>query len=74
MAYGPGNLSRRVARQRDELVAPGLDWTYGVVVTGDRRRGQTVQPAVMAIGRPISAVAGSYIRVHYLTVSGWWPR
>jgi hypothetical protein len=55
-------------------VAPGLDWTYGVVVTGDCRRGQTVQPAVMAIGRPISAVPGSYTRVRYLTVGGRCPR
>ena len=55
-------------------VAPGLDWTYGVVVIGDCRRGQTVQLAVMAISRPMSAVPGSYIRVRYLTVSRWWPR
>lgn len=55
MAYRPGNLSRRVARQRHEL-------------------GLTVQPAVMAVSRPISAVPGNYIRVRYLTVSGWWPR
>ena len=47
---------------------------YGVVVTGDCRRGQTVQPALMAISRPISAVPPSYIRVRYLTVSRWWPR
>ncbi len=47
---------------------------YGVVVTGDGRRGQTVQPAVRAISRPISVVPGSYIRPGYLTVSGWWPR
>jgi hypothetical protein len=55
-------------------VAPGLHWTYGVVVTGDFRRGQTVQLAVMAISRPISAVPGRHIRVCYLTASGWWPR
>ena len=36
------------------------------------RRGQTVQPAVMAISRSTSAVPG--IRVPCLTVSGWWPR
>jgi hypothetical protein len=53
---------------------PGLDWTNGHVVTGDCRRGQTVQPAVMAISKLISAVPGSYIRVCYLTVSRWWPR
>jgi hypothetical protein len=47
---------------------------YGVVVTGGGRRGQTVQPAPMAIIRPVSAVPPSYIRVHYLTVSRWWPR
>ena len=50
---------------------PGLDWIHGVVVTGDSRRGQTVQPAVMAISRPISTVLGSNIWVSYLTVSGW---
>jgi hypothetical protein len=44
------------------------------VVTGDCRRGQTVQPALMAISRPISDVPPSYIRVRYLTVSRWWPR
>jgi hypothetical protein len=54
--------------------APGPDRTYGVVVTGDCRRGQTVQPALMAISRPISAVPPSYIWVRYLTVSRWWPR
>jgi len=36
------------------------------------RRGQTVQPAVLAISRSTSAVPG--IRVPCLTVSGWWPR
>ena len=41
---------------------------------GTARRGQTVQPAVMAISRPISAVPSSLIRVPCLTVSGWWPR
>jgi high-affinity nickel-transport protein len=41
---------------------------------GTARRGQTVQPAVMAISRPISAVPGSLIRVPCLTESGWWPR
>ena len=55
-------------------VAAGLDRTYRVVVTGDCRRGQTFQPALMAISRPISAVPPSYIRVRYLTVSRWWPR
>lgn len=55
-------------------VAPGLVWPDGVVVTGDCRRGQAVQPAVMAISGPICAVPGGYIRVCYLTASGWWPR
>jgi hypothetical protein len=55
-------------------VAPGLDWTYGVAVTGDCWRGQAVHLAVMAISGPICAGPGSYIRVRYLTVSGWWPR
>ena len=40
----------------------------------DYRRGQTVQPAVMATSKPISAVLGRNILVHYLTVSGWSPR
>ena len=60
MAYGPGNATRRLARQRPEL--------------GLTRERQTVQPAVMAISRPICAVTGSYVRVRYLTVSEWWPR
>jgi hypothetical protein len=47
---------------------------YGVVVTGDCQRDQTVQPALVAIGRPISAVPPSCIRVRYLTVSRRWPR
>jgi len=66
----PGQTHQTVG-DTGRQVAPGLDWTYGVVVTGGCRR---VQPAVMAISRPISAVLGSYIRVRYLTVSGWWPR
>jgi len=106
MAYGPGNLSRRVARQRHglgltrEQVVTGQDkYIRGVddvlVILSERcptsswrhrrvppwrrrhrvcRRGQAVQPAVMAISRPISAVLGSYTRVRYLTVSGGWPR
>jgi hypothetical protein len=45
-------------------VAPGPDWPYGVVV-GDCRRGQAVQPAVMSISRPVSAVPRSFIRVRY---------
>jgi len=28
----------------------------------------------MAVSRPISDVLGSFIRVRYLTLSGWWPR
>jgi hypothetical protein len=47
---------------------------YGVVVTGDCQRDQTVQPALMAIGRLICAVPPSYIWVRYLTVGRWWPR
>jgi len=77
----PPELMRGRPGQRHQMigdtgrqVAPGLDWTYGVVVTGDCWRGQTVQLAVMAISRPMSAVPGSYIRVRYLTVSRWWPR
>jgi hypothetical protein len=77
----PPDLLRGRPGQRHQTIgdtgrqgAPGLDWTYGVVVTGDCRRGQTVQPAVMAVSRPISAAPGSFIRVRYLTVSGWWPR
>jgi hypothetical protein len=50
------------------------DRTYGVLVTRDCRRGQIVQPAVMAISTLVSAMPGRYIRVRGLTVSSWWPR
>jgi hypothetical protein len=73
MAYGRLGQTHQTIGDTGRQVA-GLDWTNGVVLTADCRAGQTVQPAVMAISMPISAVPGSYIRVRYLTVSEWWPR
>ena len=56
----PGQ-TRQTIGDAGRQVAPGLDWPHGVVVIGDCRRGQAVQPAVMAISRPVSAVPCSYI-------------